>query len=282
MSLARGSRASAALVLALGAVIAPVGPMPASAPALAGGGVLPDLAMAALRDFRIEVVGGRRLLRFTGMLVNIGQGHFEVRGSRSDTSQPMTMSQVIYETTARDSPIAQQFVTSAVASYAGDGHNHWHVNEMTRYDMWGDEGTFRGEKIGLCFLDSDPWDTGLPGHVGSYYTYTMCSTDPAALSNRMGVSVGWADEYEWFLAWQWIDITGVPAGIYTVRAKVDPYGYFLEADEGNQCAWTQVSFSDASNAVNVHQQGGGCVNDVDGSIFASDIGWAYAAGITVG
>ena len=34
----------------------------------------------------------------------------------------------------------------------------------------------------------------------------------------MGISVGWGDEYEYYLAWQWVDITNVPAGTYTVRA----------------------------------------------------------------
>ena len=278
-------RRSRLLRLALALLItAPALAVPAAqpSPVRAGGGLLPDLAMAPLSDFRIEWVGGRRMLRFTAMMINIGDGHFEVRGSRANTSQPMTMSQVIYETTSRSSPIAQQFPTNAVARYSGDGHNHWHVQEMTRYDMWGGSGTFRGAKIGLCFLDSDAWNTSLPGEVGSYYRGSMCSTNPSALSNRMGVSVGWGDEYEWYLAWQWVDITGVPGGTYTVRAKADPYGFFLEKSESNQCAWARVSFTTGSNAVSVHSRGGGCVNDVDGSIFAPDIAWAYEMGITTG
>ena len=47
---------------------------------------MPDLAVAPLGDFRIEVVNGRRLLRFTAMMVNVGAGHFELRGSRASTS----------------------------------------------------------------------------------------------------------------------------------------------------------------------------------------------------
>ena len=269
---------AAALVLATSAAT------PAAEPATvaAGGGVLPDLAFAPLSEFRIEVVGGRRLLRFTGMFVNVGAGHFELRGSRASTSEPMTMSQVVYESTSRGSAIAQQFPTSAVASYAGDGHNHWHVNEVARYDMWSDGVLLRGAKIGFCFLDSDAWNTSLPGHVGSFYTGAMCSTNPNVLSNRMGLSVGWGDLYQWYLAWQWVDITGVPAGTYTVRAKADPNGHFLESNEINQCTWARVSFSSSSNAVSVLASGTGCVNDVDSSIFAADIYWAFEAGITVG
>jgi hypothetical protein len=248
----------------------------------AGAEAVPDLAMAPLHDFHIEWVNGRRLLRFTAMMVNVGAGHFELRGSRPNTSSPMVMRQVIYETNARNSPISRQVTTQAVAKYSGDGHNHWHVQEMMRYDMWGPGGTFRGAKVGFCFLDSDPYNLSLPAEIGSYYRGSMCSTNPSVLSNRMGISVGWGDEYEWYLAWQWVDITGVPAGTYTVRAKVDPYGFFIEQNETNQCAWANVSFGSSSGAITVNSRGQTCVNDIDGSTFAADIAWAYQAGITVG
>ncbi|MGH2381042.1 MAG: S-layer homology domain-containing protein [Candidatus Limnocylindria bacterium] len=261
-------------------------PMTASltAPRSVSGGteLRPDLSMAPLGDFRIETMNGRRLLRFTAMMVNIGEGHFELRGSRSSTSQPMRMSQVLYQTTARNSPVARSFVTDAVSSYAGDGHNHWHVDEMMRYDMWGAGGTFRGAKVGFCFLDSDPWATSLPGYNGPFYRGSMCGTNPNLLSNRMGISVGWGDEYEYYLAWQWVDITNVPAGTYTVRASVDPYGFFVESNESNQCAWTRVRYGASGPAVTVEASGRTCVNDIDASIFANDIAWAYDAGITVG
>ena len=162
----------------------------------------------------IQWVNGRRLLRFTAMMVNVGSGHFEVRGSRASTGDPMTIRQVIYETSSRSSPISRQMTTDAVAKYAGDGHNHWHVQEMMRYDMWGGRGTFRGAKVGFCFLDSDS------------------STRPARLQRRLlqrldvqqrperaeqpdGDQHRVGDEYEWYLAWQWVDITGLPAGTYT-------------------------------------------------------------------
>ncbi|MGI8998110.1 MAG: S-layer homology domain-containing protein [Candidatus Limnocylindria bacterium] len=268
----------ASLVLAAVSVVGVAKPQPVGSSSEA----LPDLAMAPLGDFRIETVNGRRLLRFTAMMVNVGAGHFEVRGSRSSTSQPMRMSQVLYQTTARNSPVARSIATDAVASHAGDGHNHWHVNEMMRYDMWGERGTFRGAKVGFCFLDSDPWATSLPGYHGSYYRGSTCGTDPNQLSNRMGISVGWGDEYEYYLAWQWVDITNVPAGTYTVRANVDPYGFFVESNETNQCAWARVGFGASGTGVAVEASGRTCVNDIDDSIFANDIAWAYDAGITVG
>src|SRR3712207_557418 len=69
-----------------------------SAPAAAVSDRLPDLGMAPLRDIRIEKTAeGRRLLRFTTEMANVGPGPFEARGQRPDTASPtMTTSQRIY------------------------------------------------------------------------------------------------------------------------------------------------------------------------------------------
>ena len=268
---------SAGLIVASG-----TGLTPAPRAAVAGTELLPDLSMAPIGDFHIQWVNGRRLLRFTAMMVNIGAGHFELRGSRASTTEPMHMRQVVYAGTARDAPITREIPTNAVAGYAGDGHNHWHVNEMMRYDMWGPGGTLRGAKVGFCFLDSDPWATSLPGYNGSYYRGSMCSTDPSILNNRMGISIGWGDEYEYYLAWQWVDITNVKPGTYYVRATVDPNGSFTESDDVNQCSWARVRFGSSTSIPVVEATGRDCVNDITGSIFGNDIAWAYAEGITVG
>jgi hypothetical protein len=258
--------------------------MPAGQTPVQGGSeAIPDLAMKQLSDFQIQTVNGRRMLRFTAMMVNVGDGHFEVRGSRPSTSAPMEVRQVIYETSSRSSPISRQILTDAVGKWSGDGHNHWHVQEMMRYDMWGSSGNLRGAKVGFCFLDSDPYNLGLPNAAGSsYYRGSWCQTTPSALNNRMGISIGWGDEYEWYLAWQWVDITGWPGGTYTIRSKVDPYGFFLEENEGNNCTWARVSFGSTGTGVTLHERQSTCINDWSGSKFASDIAWLFDEGITAG
>ena len=75
------------LVMTIGAVLT-------DAPAQVGavsGDKRPNLQMLPLRDWHIQNVNGRRLLRFTSIFVNAGPGPFEVRGRRSSTSDP-TMS----------------------------------------------------------------------------------------------------------------------------------------------------------------------------------------------
>jgi hypothetical protein len=252
------------------------------APVQAGAEAIPDLEVAPLDDFQIQWVNGRRLLRFTAMMVNTGAGHFEVRGSRASTSDPMRVRQVIYTNSSR-STISRQVLTDAVGKWSGDGHDHWHVQEMMRYDMWGASGSLTGAKVGFCFLDSDPYRLSLPGAAQSfYYRGSWCQTTPNALSNRMGISIGWGDEYEWYLAWQWVDITGWPAGTYTVRSKVDPHDFFLEEGETNNCAWARISFGATANGVTVRERDNTCINDWSTSKFAADIAWAFDQGITSG
>jgi hypothetical protein len=221
-------------------------------------------------------------LRFSAMMVNPGAGHFELRGSRASTSEPMAMTQVIYSTTARDT-ISREIATEAVAQYSGDGHDHWHVQEMMRYDLWGQSGAIRGAKVGFCFLDSEPFDLSLPGASHqSFYHSSSCGHDPSALSNLMGVSIGWGDMYGWDLAFQWVDITGLPPGTYTVRARADPHGFFLESNELNQCAFVTLSIAADSDEVSILGSGAVCANDWSETEFAGDIAWAFSTGVTAG
>jgi hypothetical protein len=67
-----------------------------------------------------------------------------------------------------------------------------------------------------------------------------------------------------------------------VRAKVDPYGFFLEENEVNQCAYTRISFTTGSNSVRVDGSGTQCVNDWEGSSFGEHIAWMFDQGITSG
>ena len=88
--------------------------------------------------------------------------------------------------------------------------------------------------------------------------------------------------YGYRLAYQWIDITGLPGGTYTVRAMSDPGNWFLETDETDGCGYTKVSFGSSGTSVKVVTSGRGCVNDWQGSTFETQIQWAYDNAITGG
>src|SRR3954467_14670143 len=81
----------AALVagLALVAAAAPAGASAADR--------LPDLGMAPLQDFRVDKSGGKRLLRYSAMIVNKGVGAFQAKGTRSATTGDMSVVQQVFQ-----------------------------------------------------------------------------------------------------------------------------------------------------------------------------------------
>ena len=246
-------------------------------PVLGASDRLPDLKVATTTDFRItKTSSGRRLLRFSGMMLNVGKGPFEVRGTRASTSKPWSVDQVIYRTGGA----TRRIHTTAQMNWAGDGHNHWHVLRMLTYHMWSTtSSTVRTAKIGFCFFDTNRRSTSLPGAPRSAkYLKTGCGTKNV-LHTKVGISVGWADLYPSTYAYQWIDITGLPSGTYTVRGAVDLYNKFTELNENNNCTWSKISFTTGSSKVKLLGSGNSCSNDHKNSPFAKDIDWAVAGGI---
>jgi hypothetical protein len=193
---------------------------------------LPDLTVAPLS----EIVGGlnedgTRSVRFGVMIVNQGEGDFILRGRRSNAlAGDWQVSQHIVDVggyTEKQSP--------ATLVYGGDGHDHWHIKEVESHVIEDLDGTVLGRvvKSGFCFFDTDAVRPGLPGApAAKVYSSADCGGrfDSAI---RMGLSVGWGDEYPWHLFEQEIDITDLPEGRYRLRATADPFGWFDELDETN-------------------------------------------------
>jgi hypothetical protein len=117
-------------------------------------------------------------------------------------------------------------------------HEHWHFSRIARYELHVPAGPPRvSDKIGFCFFDGfdiggvttyfpEPdWGSGDP---------TWCAFDaPGATLVRMGLSPGASDRYRSQRHWQWIDITGLPAGPYVLRGVANPARYVIESDTSN-------------------------------------------------
>jgi hypothetical protein len=224
--LAGRARAAACALLVLLLLLA------STPPARAASDLLPDLAMAPLRDVRVQSAGGRQLLRFTAEIVNLGAGPFELTGTRPSTADPLitTVTQRVLD----DAGGARTVGTPAVMEFAGDGHSHWHVRDLERYELLpldGPDTLGLGAKQGFCFFDNNRYQPGLPGHPSSP-VYLECG-GPADTSVTMGLSVGWGDVYGWDLPGQFIDITGLPPGAYRLRAVANPEGWFEEQRRDN-------------------------------------------------
>jgi putative cell wall-binding protein len=233
-------------------------------PAAAATDRLPDLRMANLSSFRTEHSGGERRLRFTTIMTNEGAGPLEVRGTRASLDEAhLRTRQAIYNTDGG----ARLVDSRALMEYAADGHDHWHIQGVMLYQMWSNGGVVRrGTKVGFCFLDSRPWILSLPNAPQSgVYREAACG-DSGDLSNRMGLSVGWADEYPANFAFQWIDISTLPPGDYTVQARADEQNWYVESNDTNNCAWARVHIAATDGPVSVLSSGRTCVKPPSASV----------------
>lgn len=228
--------------------VLPIGSVHASANGMADD-LLPDLRMAELQDFKIQVTSVRHLLRFTTIIVNVGDGPFEVHGYRPNTSTAlMSTVQRIYNSTGgyRDVP------TSAVMYFAGDGHYHWHLGALETYQLklLGNRNVIgTGAKHGFCFFDNVKYDLDLPGAPQSVQ-YKGCG-HARDLQVKAGLSVGWGDAYRSKLPDQYIDITGLPDGSYHLKATADAVHWFEEINQNNNSTWVDLKFSGSGTKVEV-------------------------------
>jgi len=210
---------------------------------------LPDLGMARLADLKLEnTTDGRRLLRFSATIVNTGVGAFEIRAQRATTTSPWALQQKVY-----DDANASSFVgvsNSATLVFGGDGHSHWHVNNLERYELERlDNGSKvgTGAKSGFCFYDNVAYRLTLPrAPQTAVYSSSRgtpihtCAGGTTATQVVMGLSVGWGDKYGANLPDQYIDITGLTSGRYRLRATADPDNWFQESNTANNFTYVDI------------------------------------------
>jgi hypothetical protein len=72
--------------------------------------------------------------------------------------------------------------------------------------------------------------------------------DPAtgAVAAISGISAGWADIYGWYLADQFIEVTGLNDGYYILENIADQAGTVEELDDSNNAASTLIRLCGAS------------------------------------
>jgi hypothetical protein len=108
-------------------------------------------------------------------------------------------------------------------------HMHHHVADYTSYELVNSTGTVvTGRKQAFCLEDGEQVQPGAP------------QTGYSCLNQ--GISRGWADVYTRYLPCQWIDITGIPSGAYTLRILLNPEHKIEESDYDNNVFTVPVRF----------------------------------------
>ncbi|MFP2924633.1 lysyl oxidase family protein [Pyxidicoccus sp. 3LG] len=134
--------------------------------------------------------GMRKLLRFSVSIPNVGSTTARVPGPTQ-------------------SPELYQFDTC---------HGHYHLTNFATYELHDKQAGLvtTGRKQGFEMIDYQP--------------YCMDAAAPVDHYPAQGISPGWADIYAADLPCQWLDITDVPDGMYTLRVGIDSANVVEEED----------------------------------------------------
>jgi hypothetical protein len=195
---------------------------------------IPSDAMSILTP-----AGGVREFRYTHDIANLGDGPLEIRPQYDSVTDTARGFQRLYQadgngplTAATEVPVVGEMLYHPL-----HGHYHYPLAAFGLYQVAADGS--RGAvvalspKVGFCIADSLKVDAGA-GDSG--YSGSAC-TDPTA---TLGITVGWADRYDYLDAGQSIPIAGLPDGTYWFHSVVDPDNFLVEKDETNNITDVKV------------------------------------------
>lgn len=220
------------------------------------GVLLPDLTAVppgapalAVKEWPEGSGSERMVMRFDGVISNVGSGPLHVEGDpRGSQVAATAIAQVLFDA---DGQAVERLVLStggegsAVRFENTDGHGHWHLMRVAEYALFAegeDEVVVASDKIGFCLADVEPVEgmEGPPEPPGIYASSNQCEAgEPDAPNLSMGISPGWSDVYSFALALQWIDVTDVAPGVYRLAGRADPEDFLEESDEVNPWVFRQ-------------------------------------------
>jgi hypothetical protein len=176
---------------------------------------------------------------------SVGYGPMTIPASSCEareacTDAPGTRNLLHFEVTTPNIGSADLVLGSPLAggTTIGEGfiysrcHQHYHFAGYALYQLLDPSGkeVIRGKKRAFCLEDFGPLQTfPLPRPMQPRYTCDF-----------QGISVGWADTYANGLTCQYIDLTGLPPGRYTLRVTVNPDRVFPELTYDNNVAEAMV------------------------------------------
>jgi hypothetical protein len=195
--------------------------------------------------------GARQCLRFDQVMRNAGSGPLELRFDRqSGVFQDEDAAQRVYRSDGGfvDVPAGQvEF---------HDVHGHYHFKGFAVSQLWLTDGSGRlvgtepaavGDKVSFCVADTDLVDWGRKGEGPLSYPAPDCLEPRQVVGGTeffsYGMTVGWADRYNWYLPDQMIDTFGLADGTYVLFTTVDPDAKLREENEANNCGSVTVRLS---------------------------------------
>lgn len=196
----------------------------------------PDLRTLPPYDLRFdtETIGGRthRLLRFSNVVWNAGQGLMHLVGVSNWNSETTAVYQYVFNSNGG-------YTRHQVGTFTYHReHDHWHFEDFSDFELWkqADLETWlrSGRTQGRPFLTSEKttscvMDTRIVRRLAG--TPSNGAYDSVCGTAQQGLSVGWGDLYGYWLWGQWIDLgtTRLADGKYAVRSVAAPRNRLYES-----------------------------------------------------
>src|SRR6185503_4392776 len=220
--------------------------------------IVPDVAPFAASDLQSVDRDGRKLLLSTTMFWNRGKGPLELDATSDQPVAPDT-----FETAQRIILPNGQVRNKVVGDLFWHAlHKHFHYDDFASYVLelvppyvppkvipsskfsqlaWtSDTLTPMSSVLGVttsvpeirnkstfCIYETESINLPTEGTKDPKKTYTGCG------KYKQGISVGWADKYEYFLPDQNFDVTNLVPGIYRLGFVLDPSKHFMESSRAN-------------------------------------------------
>ena len=219
----------------------------------------------------VEEDGAHTCLRFDQVFANVGKGDLEVHFTVPNGSAA----------TAHDA--FQRIYWSDGADHFEDRpvglvefhrtHEHYHLTSLGLSRLWSVDANGEkagaspiaqtnrkdalkvsqvrsGRKVSFCMVDTEIDAWGKKGVGPRTWKAPDClspvSKDNANSYFAQGITKGWRDIYEWYLPHQYIDVSGVPDGIYILETIADPENEIEEEDKTNNCVSIYIRLSGIS------------------------------------
>lgn len=143
----------------------------------------------------VLATGTRKLLRFPTFAMNTGTARLELP------------------------PVPAPGAEDATYQWSACNRKH-HVRDFASFELFdGDHRAAVQRKQAFCVEDSARIV------VGAQSAGFSCT--------HQGISIGWADVYETAHECEYLDVTGLAAGTYTLRVTINPSGTIVEASPNN-------------------------------------------------
>lgn len=227
--------------------------------------VLPDIAITAMQDFRIEYGQPVQGIVPDGIAVGASPAPW-TKGCGIDESLDQAATRclrasvalgnlglgkllLLFEGTSEVQQNVQQCVERSDGSFelrdAGTGawhgsHNHHHHDDVVQFTLYEHdlatatrgEIVAQGEKFGWGFYPLGFVPDAVPATEDHLWD---CSAD-ATTTWRYGLQPGWWDAYLWWRNGNFVDIAGVPDGVYEFEAAANPLDEIHEDDQAPNTA----------------------------------------------